>query len=198
MSVNPYESPEADLDFALAGGVKQLEPPVRVDGVEIVVPTWTILPARCVKTNEPVPEEQMINKKFVWSPRWIWALFLVNPLIWFAVDLVARKKCDLTFALHRDLRRLYRRRIVYKLLVIIAIYLSIASAAWTKATDWQTAMIVGAVIFGPSLLVLLIGNSPLMVTAHKAGKFWIRGCSEEFRDSFAEEIELWCQSHGYS
>ncbi len=51
MSINPYESPKADSGFAAQRGFAE-QLPIRMDGVCIVVPSGTVLPARLDRLDQ--------------------------------------------------------------------------------------------------------------------------------------------------
>ena len=125
----------------------------------------------------------MVHKQFTWAPPWVVAMILINILV-LILAYYLRKKCDVTYALHADVRRKYRMRIVYKSLITLALFFCIPVVA---ALNGDVAIVVAVIAFFVAVIVLVVGNSPLKVTAHKDGMFWIRGCSEVFLDSLAEE-----------
>ena len=53
MSINPYESPKADLGLVSSPAVGQL--PIRIEGHDIVVPSGTVLPPRLCKDERARP-----------------------------------------------------------------------------------------------------------------------------------------------
>jgi hypothetical protein len=59
----------------------------------------------------------------------------------------------------------------------MALFFAIPLAASVDST-LPTVVVFG--LFLVSIVALMIGNSPLSVTKHCAGEFWISGCSQDF------------------
>jgi hypothetical protein len=68
-----------------------------------------------------------------------------------------------------------------KIAAVIALLLAIPLSV---ALDSGIAIAIAVVLFLVSVVSLFIGNSPLTVTKHREGMFWIRGFSPEYLASF--------------
>ena len=177
MSTNPFQSPTADCDVVLAelaGGVPAFG---LVDGKYLVVPSRTVLPPVCVRTNQPVPEDDMLSKTFDWCSPWVALLILLNVLVLIVVYFIVRKKCTLKFGLHSSIRKRYRKRVLIKSVVAIVLFIAIPFSA---AGDVAALPIMLLVLFIAAIVSFFIGRSPLGVAKYRDGMFWIKGCSPEF------------------
>jgi hypothetical protein len=140
-----------------------------------------VLPAICVKTNEPVSEDDLVRKNFHWCSPWVGLLIVLSGLLLILVYFVARKKCSLTFGLHPRLRRKYRRRVLLKVIATVLLFLAIPFSA---ALDLTAVPIIVMVLFLVAVVSLFIGNSPLSVVKYRKGLFWIKGFSHGYLSNF--------------
>ena len=174
METNPYQSPQTSLaawpDVRLAGLPA-------VDGEYLVVASGTVLPPVCVKTNQPVSEDDLVRRRFYWCTPWIAILIAASGLLLILAYFLVRRKCSLTFGLHPRVRRKYRRRILLKAVAAIALFLAIPLAA---GVDSAALIMTVSVLFLVAVVALFVGNSPLSVVKYREGMFWIRGFSGEF------------------
>ena len=181
MDVNPYQSPQTtDLRIRPTDFL-----PI-VDGKILVVRSGTVLPPVCVKTNQPVTEKDMVRKVYYWCSPLVCILIFLSPLILILAYFIARKRCNLTFGLHPDVRRKYRNRMLVKLLAFVALLTAIPFA---EAVSSSLLLPIVIVLFLIALISIFIGNSPLSVTGHHRGDFSINGCSREFLASLGPEID---------
>lgn len=181
MKSNPYESPQtsSEPDLPKGGAWSATENNVRVDGKLLVVRSGVILPRYCVKTNEPITELDMTRKTLTWCSPLVAFLFLLALIVYFVV----RKKCVITYGISPEIKQKYRKRLFVKASVAVSLLLVLIFAI---SFDLFPLFLV---VFSPfliSLLVLVFGNSPLTVSMHKDGYFWIKGCSKEFLASLSE------------
>lgn len=168
MDVNPYQVPVT---------APPVQPKLRVDGKYLVVRSGTVLPPFCVKTNVPVQQEDIRQKRLTWCSPWVAALILINVLVLLIVYFIVRKHCLLTFGLSPEARRKYRNRVFIKLGIVAAFTVGVSIAALSDSAGVIVTMIIFLII---AVLALFIGNTPLTAAKHRDGEFWISGCSPEF------------------
>ncbi|HLA85693.1 MAG TPA: hypothetical protein VJL29_12955 [Thermoguttaceae bacterium] len=178
MDVNPYQSPEIgsltgiDQGFGVARDV---------DGKCLVLTSGTVLPPICVKSNQPVHQYDMVERHFYWCSPLVGLLILLSGPLLILVYFLARKKCSLTFGLHPELKRKYRKRMLLKVVAVIGLFFAIPFAS---SFESPAVVIIALVLFLVAVVSLFIGNSPLSVVKHHRGRFWIRGFSEAFLAKF--------------
>jgi hypothetical protein len=148
-----------------------------VDGKLLVVPHLTRLPPICVRTAQPVTDDDMVRQIFYWAPTAAAVLILCGLPGWIAYAYM-RKRCTITYAMHRSVRNRYRIRFVDKLLVMFALLVSIPFIG--TYVDSPLAVVAVVIAFFVSLVVLVLGNRPISVKNHMNGKFWFKGCSPEY------------------
>jgi hypothetical protein len=148
-----------------------------VDGNLLVVPHLARLPPICVRTARPVTDDDMVRQIFYWAPSAAAILILCGLPGWIAYYAI-RKRCTITYAMHRSVRNKYRIRFVSKLLVMIALLVTIPFVGTYVASPPAVVSIV--IAFFVSLVVLVLGNRPISVKNHMNGKFWFKGCSPEY------------------
>lgn len=152
-------------------------PMLRVEGKTLVVVSGTRLPPICVRTNQPVTNEDMVRKDFYWCSPWYAFLILVGVVVYLLVYILARQQCTLTFGLHPSVKAMYRKRIFIKSMVAIALFISLPFVAATNSTPLIVLVIAA---FIGTIISFCIGNTPLTVTKAKYGRFWVKGFSPEY------------------
>jgi hypothetical protein len=187
MNENPYQSPKAPV---LPGPAPAQ---VFVDRDCLVVRSGAVLAGRCVKTNRPVSDSEIVPRNLYWSPSWIVLLILVSPLILVLAYFLVRKRCRLTFGMHSEIRRRYRRRTATALLLMIGSFLALPFLA---ATDFDVLIIGMVLLFLGAISFLFVGCSPLKIIRRERDLFWVRGCSQEYLAQTAAE-QAAQQSAGY-
>jgi hypothetical protein len=185
MSINPYQSPATDSAFPYGGSLDDggLGCPPVVEGKCLVVASGTILPAVCVRTNQPVSKDDLLRKQFDWCTPWVALLVLVSALLVIIAYFVLRKRCWLTFGLHPELRKKYRRRMIFKVVVVLAL---IAAIVLFASMDAPVGVGITIILLVVAVIALFIGNSPLKVAKYRQGRFWIKGFSEEYLASMQQ------------
>lgn len=178
MNPNPYQSP-ATIPAATSG--ERLGKVPTVDEKCLVVASGTVLPPLCVKTNQPVAEDDMVRRQFHWCSPWVGLLIALSGLILILVYFVARRKCTLTFGLDPRLKSKYRRRKLFKVVAAIALFVTLPFSAAANVT---VAPFIVLVLFLVAIVSLFIGNSPLSVVKYRKGMFWIKGFSDDFLANF--------------
>jgi len=175
----------------------------RRDGKFVVVRTGAVLPARCVKTNEPIEmQDESKERQLVWVPLWarlspclgipLPFVMLMNPkvtsvgmyasipiiLIGAFLGLAFQKRMKVTYALQRRERR-WR-------LAVQGVAVAGGIGGWFLSQAYNTDSPAGFfALIGGGLLVGLF-HHPLRVARYRDGEFWIKGCSSEFLDSLDE------------
>lgn len=150
-----------------------------VDGKRLVVPDGGRLPPICVRTAQPVTDADMVRKVFYWAPPWTALLIFFGGIIGLAAYFFLRKKCTITYGVHRSIRNKYRLRFVGKFLTMIALFFSIFLVC-TYLKNSPLAITLVFVAFFVSLIALVLGNRPIGIKNHMNGKFWFTGCSPEY------------------
>ena len=168
----------------------QAEPPVaddyriRIVGDALVLPSGCTMPLKCIKTNQPVEERDMILTNLTWCPNSVglWAL-LGSPSLVFAY-FVGRELCSITYGLDRRIRY---RNIFFTMAKLLACAIFLAATilmAVSVSTHWITEALIFVffALFLLSVVMLFIGNSPLHVVDYRDGTFWIKGFSNDYLD----------------
>lgn len=75
------------------------------DGKRLVMTKDAVLPYRCLKTNDDA--DSLLRRKLYWHQPWVY-IFIISPLIYIIVALIARQTADIKIPLCRAIRR--RRR----------------------------------------------------------------------------------------
>ena len=177
---NPYAAPASDLE--VDDVVTDSE--IRVDGKFLVVRSPSTLPPFCVKTNVAITPKDVKKRTITWcAPVWILTI-LFGGLLFVIVYLIVRKTCVISYGVSGDVRRKYRNRMLIKVACAVVLFFGIPISA---ASDSTIAMTVVTILFLVSIVSLFIGNSPLSVTKHKKGEFWMSGCSKEFLARIQEQ-----------
>jgi hypothetical protein len=162
------------------GGNDCLQQFPMVIGRSLLVPSGTKLPLRCVKTNAPVSESDMVRKEFYWlNPLWLLTIF-VGLFVILVVYFVARKKCMVTYGLSPQVRKKYQTRMVIKIALMLALFLAFLFS--TTGGD-GTLIAVTVCLFVFSLIILPFGNVPIVVKKFDGNRFWFKGCGPEFLES---------------
>ncbi len=174
---NPFRSPASDLGFPDGKPFDLVQSgPMRVDGKCLVVKSGVVLPLFCVKTNTPLSESNLRKKSLTWCPPYVFIFFLFCGLLSILMYFILRKQCSVTYGLSAEVRRKYRTWLIVKSLIAVALFVALPLTAGFDDTV-STAAIV---LFLVSVIAVLVGNSPLSITNHQKGEFWISGCSSEF------------------
>ena len=166
------------------GGSDYLRNFPSVEGRSLIITSGTVLPRRCVKTNVPVMEDDMIRKDLYWcNPLWILTIF-IGVFVVLIAYYACRKKCIFTYGLAPEVRKKYRLILTIKAFAAIAFFLAFLFSTTTHST---TAIVTTLCLFFASLIALPFGNSPLTIKTWNDGRFWIKGCSPEFLASLASD-----------
>ena len=177
MDTNPYQAPPLTTESI---PMATLVGPVHysyVDGDALVVPSGTVLPPICIKTNQPVSDRDVKTQTTFWCTPWIFLLLLIGPLPLCIGYFVVRKKCSLKFGLQPQIRKRYRNRVLLKSLIAFGLFFGMLFSTAYKVGEITLAL---AILFLIALIVACVGNSPISIKTYKDGAFWVKGCSPEF------------------
>lgn len=175
MDENPYQAPATVSDAV------QSEGEVRADGKYLVVRTGTVLPLYCVKTNQPVGEQELRRRRLTWCSPFVGLLILLSGLLLILVYFLLRKNCVITYALAPEVRRKHRNRRLAKIAAVVMLFFAVPIAAGSDSTP---VILVVTLLFFAAVVSLFVGNSPLVVSKYQQGEFWIAGCSQDFLARF--------------
>jgi hypothetical protein len=179
MSDNPYQSPTVVESVVSAAQPAAASKPhiegkrtPRVDGKYLIVSSEDGLPRFCVRTNGAVSVLDMRTKEFTWCSPLVSLLILVSGPLLILVYYVARKRCYLNFGLSEQMQRRYRNRFIAKIATVCVLFVALPM---TAAVGDGVGMIV-LLLFLAAVVSLFFGNSPLAITKHSNGEFWMAGC----------------------
>lgn len=177
MSSNPYQAPQSDAPGELRPGTE--ESLAAVKGKFLVVPSGAVLPLRCVRTNLPVTEADMVRKTFYWcSPIWMLAFPFLGILV-VLIYFVARKKCVVTYGLHPSERDKFRTKILFKTLGVLGM-IAAAISMMVLAPPNGPYLVLGLILILVAICAGLLGNQILSIEDHRKGLFRFKGCSPTF------------------
>lgn len=179
MEQNPYQAPVADTSSPAITSA-------RVEGKYLVVRSGTVLPAFCIKSNTPLSQEDMKQRRLSWCSPIVGLLILLSGLLLILVYFVLRKRCAITFGVSRAVRRRFRIVRIVKIVAVIVLFFALPL---TAAIDNTVVSMTVLVLFLAAVVSLFLGNSLLTVTNHRQGEFWISGCSKEFLTHFETEAK---------
>lgn len=183
---NPFRSPASDIGYPDGKPFDLADSSMmRVDGKFLVVKSGVVLPRFCVKTNAPIPESSLRKKTLTWCPPYVFAFVLLGGLIVIVAYFLVRKRCNVTYGISAQTQRKYKTRLIVKSLIALGLFVSLPLTAGLN----DTASTVMVILFILSIVALLLGNSPLSITKHKKGEFWISGCSKEFLARIPDEVD---------
>lgn len=172
MDHNPYQAPTVDPSAALFSNAK-----LRVEGKCLVVTSGAVLPPFCVKTNTAVQQQDFQQRRLSWCPPIVGLLILLSGPLLILVYFIVRTQCAITFGLTPAIRKKYRNRRNFKIIAVIVLFFALP---FTAAIDSTAVIITVSILFLVAAISLIVGNSPLAITKHRKGEFWISGCSKEF------------------
>jgi len=156
---------------------------VRVEGKYLIVQDDTILPNRCVKTNEVV-EGKPTQKTLHWSHPALLLLILVNLLIFLIVVLVVRKKCRITYYLSED--EVSKRQ--YRVMISVLLFFGGIGGCIPLFVIEQYWAALACMFLGlAGLIAAAIFNATLKIAKVKKHDIWISGACPEFLESIKAE-----------
>jgi hypothetical protein len=185
MDANPYQAPPALAEDFVTATLVDSPNRIRVEGRCLVVRSGTVLPRVCIKTDQPVSEEDMVTRSVYWCSPLVLLLLLIGLVFVLIGYFVCRRKCTLTFGLSPEVRRRYRRRTLVKW-SIAGVLLAVALLGGGVFPTEVVVILV--ILFIVALLVALVGNSLIAASSYRHDMFWIKGCSREFLARVQEDV----------
>jgi hypothetical protein len=155
---------------------------VRVEGKFLVIRDDTVLPNRCVKTNEEV-DAKPVKKTLYWSHPALALLILVNFLVFLIVALIVRKKCQVTYYLSEDQKS--RRRIKIASASFISLLALVVGIVLAMDDQW-IGLIVGLIVCLFAIICAAVFASTMRIAKVKGREFWISGATPVFLQSLSD------------
>jgi hypothetical protein len=160
------------------------------EGNLVWVTDKTVLPARCVKTNQEMVAGDWTGKMvgIIWKPRWIHWLMLAGP-IGFAIGVsLTQKTAKISYSLKGKLRRQDLIRRTLALFLLVAYGVGIYWMCEMKPVPKEALLIslAAGFIFIASALFYQAAKLPIKAIKYRNGWFALRGCCPEFLASLPE------------
>lgn len=176
-----YQSIREGAPIPLATGQTN----ARADGKNIVVPIADgRLPHRCIKTNQPVTEDEVKRKALYWSTPAIFFAILINLLVVIILHYVLRKKVMIDIPLSRQGQAIVTKNKIIAWSAFFGGFALFITGMVAAGNQAGTAMIM---LIPVGLLVLLFGlafgvrkGCALRVVKLKEGNAWLAGASKEY------------------
>ncbi|ATC62644.1 hypothetical protein CMV30_00920 [Nibricoccus aquaticus] len=174
-----YQSIREGAPIPLADGLCN----ARAHGKYIVIPVvGGKLPLRCIKTNQPVPENLAKRKTLYWCTPWVFLAILANILILAVLYFILRKKVVVDIPLSAD----GQREVTFKKTIAwLTFFAGIATIIWGGATINSTSH--GPIVFIAGFIILLASlvyggraAHALRVAKWKGGDAWLTGACPAF------------------
>ena len=157
-------------------------PNVMRQGSKIVIPKHgAIFPARCVKTNEPVAEEDVKKETYYRCARWVALWILLSLLVTIILYLVLRKKVPVNVpisAVGRASVRKHKRNIIA--LLVFGIALVVVDFSIPKAMGWSA---LGLLIVLGSLIYAGVRGTALRIVKMEENHVWLKGACPAFLET---------------
>ena len=153
-----------------------------IDGDSVVLPSGCLLLQRCIITNRPVEECDMVFAKLYWAPQRITKSLVGGYAALVFHYFVEREQFEITYGLERTIRRKQTLITVLKVLAAIGFLTATIALSISVSTHWVISWLIAIcfILFIVSVFLLFIGNSPISITQQNGHMFWVRGCSPEY------------------
>ncbi|MFO0867567.1 MAG: hypothetical protein U0935_01345 [Pirellulales bacterium] len=180
---NPYAAPQAPVPAMLADGGGQFTGGVWRQGNLLVMHRTAVLPARCVKTNEPT--QGRLRRKLYWHHPAIYLALLLNIIIYAVLASVLSHRATIEIGLSETG---FSRRRKVMLISWIGVLLGIGAFVSSFFADWNAGPTGPLVMFsglGLFLVFLIFGLiAARMVQAKKMDHhyIWLSGVNREYLD----------------
>lgn len=155
------------------------------EGKILVVPSGSVLPAKCVKCG--APSETHLTKTFHWHSSWVYLLILLGLIFYVIVALAVQRKARIEVPFcqaHRYWRT--RMNIAGAVLLVGSVPASILLAA-LDVNGGVVALIAGLIAFSGLIVLAIVGSSfsPVYIDGSCA-KF--KGAGEGFLSVLPSEL----------
>lgn len=179
MSVDDfYSPPNSAVSDAGQSGDLHAQGAV-IAGGEIYAHTPLDLPTDiCLKCGSRETGGTVYDKKVYYIPRWTALLILLNVLLMAIVQMIVRKRIDVTFYRCPECVQKRKRRIMLSVGGLVA---AIAGFAGGIAADNGAIIMVGAIgIVVGIIAVAIFARAALRAKAYEDGRFTLTGAADEF------------------
>jgi len=162
-----------------------------VEGEFIVCRNPTVLPRRCIKTNQEDEAIKRTTCKFTWTHQAVFVSVLLSPLLLLILYLALSKKCEIAYGINPKQSRLLK---TYNMLGIFTILggglIGIFGISTLSAFDWP-AISIGITLIGLAVFftgcVLNHKSAPLRIMKVWNGWFYLKGASREYLAQISED-----------
>jgi hypothetical protein len=181
ITLNPY-SPPSELS----------PPPLHATGSEggcfrdgkfLVIREGSILPNRCIITNQLVDSNGW-RKPFrvLWNPRWILWLLIGGPIIYAITIACTQKRASFTVSMGKGIRRKMAFARLISLSMLAGVVGCIYACVQFAKVSTPNAIIAGSAAFVLLIIMAVVARRaiPLRAVKHAFGFFAVKGCSEAF------------------
>ena len=161
---------------------------LRRAGSLLVATPGAQFPPYCVKCGQPA--QRWLNKNFAWHNPWIYAVVLVNVLLYLIVALVVSKRMRLNVPLcaqHFGRRRMWLTIGWVLLAACIPVPIMIGAAGDGSDDAVGIAVLIGVGMFIASLVFLIIGSMLVRVQEITATEAIFSGISPAFLQYVSEQ-----------
>jgi uncharacterized membrane protein len=156
--MNPYAPPQqvqpvAAYGYGVAGGYLAWP-----EGSDLAIQKDAALPSVCVKCgNGHAPQRR--NQQFVWTPPWVFILFLVSPIIAAIVAMIVQKKGRLQLPLCDECHSRWKTGVLMVALGVVGFIFGLIAGIIIAANDWPeigVPLLVGSIVV--FVVALVVGN----------------------------------------
>ena len=157
-------------------------------GRELIMHKHTQLPARCIKSNEPV--DHWLNRSLSWHPRIVYALIVLGILPYALVALITQKKAKIRVPMSTAVVKRRRQKILAAWLFALA-GIGTVVAAIINAKKGNEATIGWLLIAGFTTTIVaaiygVIASNPIKVMKINDSHIWLRGFHPDYLDALPE------------
>jgi hypothetical protein len=178
---NPYAPTRASLERGTASAQAHNAPVWRYGAVLVMAPGAS-LPHRCVKCNEPA-DQPTAERKVYWHHPGIYALIILNLLIYLIVALIVRKQAIVSPGLCVQHKKRRRNALLVAWLGVVLGLASFVAAARDTSSDGPALALAGILLILAGLLWgIIVGR---VVYAKRIDRAYVRlkGCGVPFLES---------------
>ena len=178
---NPYAPSRASLESGTASDQSHVTGVWR-EGSVLVMQPGAPLPNRCVKCNEPAapPTDE---RKLYWHHPGIYALIILNLLIYLIVALVVRKSAIVSPGLCLDHKRRRRNAIIVMWLGLLLGFALFYAAAVTTSDNSTELSLAGVLFLIAGLAWGIVFGRIVAAKRIDAAYVRLKGCGPQFLDS---------------
>lgn len=171
MTTNPFETPRTDLS-PVAHDVSASDNAWSDGPLLVIRRVGARLPDVCIKTGRPAGAR--MTREVSWYPQWVYAMLLLNALIFLIVAMVTRKRASVEFALSEDARERRKKHILIGVALMI-----LGVAGFFGAGIHPAFILVGLVVLLTGIFWALIGARLLWATKMNDTHAWLKGANPE-------------------